>query len=131
MGTMEDTELLRAAMAVAAADGELRRSEMGVVEGLATRVGIGKASFDAMLEAAERDDSIADNILIHSKERARSALELLVALARIDGEISEQERGVLVRIAATIRLTENEFQSVYREGIKRADEIRKSRSQRS
>jgi tellurite resistance protein len=127
MGTMEDTELLRAAMAVAAADGELRRSEMGVVEGLATRVGIGKASFDAMLEAAEHDDSIADNILIHSKERARSALELLVALARIDGEISEQERGVLVRIAAGLRITEDEFQNVYKEGIKRADEIRKSR----
>lgn len=127
MGTMDDLELLKAAMAVALADGELRRSERGVIQGLATRVGIGSASFDAMLEAAKQDDSIADNILIRSKERARSALELLVAQARIDGDISDQERSVLVRIAASLEITGDDFQSAYTAGIQRADAVRKSR----
>ncbi len=131
MGTMEDIDLLKAALAVAVADGELRRSEMGVVEGLAMRLGVGRVSFEAMLEAAGQNDSIADNILIQSKERARTALELLVGQARIDGEISEQERGVLVRIAFSLGITGDEFQAIYQSGIKRADKIRKSREESS
>ena len=127
MGSMEDLELLKAALAVALADGEIRRSEKGVVQGLARRVGVGQPSLDAMIEAAEQDDSIADNILIGSKATARSALELLVAQARIDGEVSNEERGVLVRIATTLAITGDEFQAVYQAGIKRADKIRKSR----
>ena len=40
MTMMEDLELLKAAIALACTDGELRRSEMGVIEGLALRVGV-------------------------------------------------------------------------------------------
>lgn len=127
MGAIEDLELLKAALAVAMADGELRRSEKGVVEGLAERIGIGRVSFEAMLEAAEKDDSIADNILLRSKEKARSAFELLVAQARIDGEISDDERSLLVRIATSLGITGTDFETVYLAGVKRADRIRKSR----
>ncbi len=127
MGLMEELELLKAAIAVACADGELRRSEMGVVEGLAARVGVGKASFDAMVAAAEQDDSIADNILIRSKEQAHKAFELLVAQARIDGHISNEERNILVRIASSLGILGDEFQTIYEAGIQRADKIRKSR----
>jgi len=127
MRNIEELELLKAALAVAVADGEIRRSEMGVVEGLAMRLGVGRASLEAMLEAAQKDDSTADNILIRSKERARRALELLVAQARIDGEISAEERNVIVRIATSLNLTGGEFQSIYEAGIARADRLRESR----
>jgi tellurite resistance protein len=122
---MEDIELLKAALAVAVADQELKRSEMGVLEGLAKRVGLGSVSFEAMLEAAQTDESFADNILIQSRERARSALELLVGLARIDGLISEEERKVIVRIATSLGITGDEFEKAYLAGIRRADEIRR------
>ena len=127
MGMMEELELLKAALAVALADGEIRRSEKGVVEGLARRVGVGQVSYQAMVELVEQDDSIADNVLIRSQAKARSALELLVAQARIDGEISDEERGVLVRIATSLGITGDEFESVYRAGLERADNIRRSR----
>lgn len=127
MGSMEDLELLKAAMAVALADGELRRSEKGVIEGLALRIGVGRASLEAMLEVAAQDDSIADNILIQSREKARSALELLVAQARIDGQISDQERSLLVRLASTLGITGDDFDSAYQTGLRHADRIRKSR----
>jgi tellurite resistance protein len=122
---MEDIELLKAALAVAVADQQLRRSEMGVVEGLARRVGLGEVSFEAMLDAARTDESFADNILIQSREKARSALELLVGLARIDGVISEEERKVIVRIATAMGITGDEFEQAYLAGIHRADEIRR------
>lgn len=127
MSTMEEIELLKAALLLAVADGEVRRSERGVVEGLARRIGVGRASFEAMLEEAARDDSVADNLLIRSKEQAQTALQLLVAQARIDGEISEEERKLLVRIALALDITDDEFQTIYQAGIRRADEIRRSR----
>jgi tellurite resistance protein len=127
MSTMDDMELLKAAIAVAVADGDLRRSEMGVVKGLAARAGIGQVSFQAMLEMAEQDDAIADNVLFRSKDAARSALELLVAEARIDGDISDEERSILVRMATSLGITGDEFATLYASGIQRADKIRKSR----
>jgi len=127
MAAMEDLDLLKAAIAVALADGRLRRSEKGVIQGLAARIGVGSASYEAMLEAAEHDDSIADNILIRSKEKARTAFELLVAQARIDGDISDQERDLLVRVAAALSITGQDFETLYLSGMKRADELREVR----
>ena len=57
----------------------------------------------------------------------RTPLELLVGQARIDGEISDEERSVLVRIASSLGITGDDFQTVYQAGIQRADKIRKSR----
>lgn len=127
MNQTEQMDLLRAALAVAMADGILTRSEKGVVEGLAKRVGIGRVSLEAMLEAAEHDDSIADNIIIKDKATAHTAFELLVAQARIDGEISLSERELLVRIAQSLKISDVDFPVVYHAGIRRADELRKAR----
>lgn len=127
MASMQDLELLKAAIAVAVADGKVTRSEMGVLKGLALKCGVGQTSFDAMIEVAGTDKSLADNIVLRSDESARKALQLLVAQARIDGEISPQEREVLVTIAGSCGLTGPAFQEVYEAGIKQADRIRASR----
>ena len=124
---MDDLELLKAIMAVAAADGKLLRAEMGVARGLAERIGVGTVSFEAMLDTARQDKSFADNILIQSKAKARSALELLVGLARIDGLISDEERAVIVRVATSLGITGDEFERIYLAGIARADKLRRSR----
>lgn len=127
MATMEDLELLKAVLAVAFADGELRRSEMGIIRGLAEKVGIGRVSLDAMMAEAESNPAAPDNILIQNRDKARRALEMLVAQARLDGAIAEPERDVLVRIALSMNITGDEFQEIYTAGIKRADALRKSR----
>ena len=131
MKDIDQLELFKAALAVAVADGKLTRSEMGVLEGLAARGGVGRASFEAMLEAACGDDKFVDNIVIQSRDSARQALELLVAQARIDGMISAEEREVLVRIGSKLGLTGEEFQTIYQAGIARADQIRATRKERS
>jgi uncharacterized tellurite resistance protein B-like protein len=127
MATMEDLELLKAVLAVAVADGELRRSEIGIIQGLAEKVGIGRVSLDAMMAEAESNPDTADNILIRSRDKARQGLELLVAQARLDGVIDDRERKVLVRVALSMNITGDEFHEVYTAGIKRADTLRKSR----
>ncbi len=123
---IEDSELLKATIAVAVADGKLQRSEMGVIQGLADRVGIGEASYQAMVEAARTDESFVDNLFI-PKENAHQAIVLLVGEARIDGEISTEEREVITRIGISLGVSGDEFHAAYREGIKRADAIRASR----
>lgn len=127
MPTMEELDLLRAAVALALADGALGRAEKGVIQGLAARAGVGRTSFEAMVSAAEAGELVAQNFYIRPKERAERALELLVAQARIDGDVTEEERTVLVGIAASLGITGGDFQRVYEAGIKRADELRRSR----
>ncbi len=124
---MENAELLRAAIAMAVADGKVSRSEMGVVEGLAQRAGVGAVTIEAMFDAASRDETFGDNLLIRSKDRAVKAVELLVGLARIDGEISNEERELIVRIAGSLNVVGDEFRDAYEAGIKRADDLRKAR----
>ncbi len=128
MKDLERLELLKAAIALALADRNISKSEFGVVMGLAARVGVGQASLEAMLDRARRGDtSIADQIIMQSPESARTAFEILVAQARLDGQISEPERDILARIAARLNITGEEFKSIYQAGINRADKIRKPR----
>jgi len=124
---MENVELLRAAIAMAVADGKVSRSEMGVVEGLAQRAGVGAVTIEAMFDAAANDETFADNLLLQSKDRAVKAVELLVGLARIDGKVSSEERELIVRIAGSLNVVGDEFRDAYEAGIKRADDLRKAR----
>ena len=128
MKDLERLELLKAALAIASADGHMSKPELGVVLGLAARVGVGRASLEAMMDRIQRGDtSIADQIVMQSPESARTALELLVAQARIDGRITDPEREILVRIATRLNITGEEFKTIYQAGINRADKIRKPR----
>ncbi len=54
-------------------------------------------------------------------------MKLLVAEARIDREISEEERRVITRIATSLGITGNEFEQLYLAGIADADRTRRSR----
>ena len=80
------------------------------------------------MNAAGRDPHYADGILMGSEGSARTALELLVAEARIDGEISAEERDLLVRLATRLNIDGDAFEDTYSAGIARADRIRKSRT---
>ena len=127
MTDRERLELFKAALAVAVVDGDLTRAEMGVVMGLAARVGIGQASLKAMTEAARRDRHFADGVFLRSPDTALKAMELLVAEARIDSEISDEERELLVRLAGRLGIEGEAFQTAYRAGLARADQVRDSR----
>lgn len=125
MKPYEQAELLKAVLALAAADGKITRSERGVYEALARRIGVGTVSLNAMVERACREPSAREELFGVGMSDPEHALELLVATARIDGEISEEERELLVHIASALGIEIDRFADVYKSGIARADTLRK------
>jgi tellurite resistance protein len=123
----EELELLNAVLALAMIDGTLSRSEMGIIEGLAVRVGVGQVSLEAMIGRARREPDVHENLRMQSTKRARKAMALMVAQARIDGEISDQERELLVKIAQQLGIETDEFGQIYADGVAQADELRRRR----
>ncbi len=128
MSIHEDLELLNAVLALAMVDGKLTSSEMGVIEGLAARVGVGEVSLEAMIGRARREPDLHEGLRIECSTKARKAMALLVGQARIDGEISDAERELLVKISAQLGIDTDAFSRIYADGIARADEIRRRRS---
>jgi tellurite resistance protein len=127
MSHMEDVELLKAAMSLAIADGQVTRGEWGIIERLAARAGVGRVSLDAMLARAESDPTAKDELFTSVRAKGPRALKLLVATARLDGEISPEERELLVEIAGRLDITGAQFDEVYSAGIAAADAKREQK----
>lgn len=125
----EEMELLNAALALAMIDGRLSRSEMGVIQGLANRIGVGQISLEAMVTRARSDPNMHQDLKVKSEKRARKILSLLVAQARIDGVISDAERELLVKLAVQLGIDTDQFGNLYAEGVAHADEILERRRQ--
>jgi len=123
----EDLELLNAVLALALADGKLTRGEQGIIQGLAGRIGVGQVSLDAMVERAKTDPDMYKELSIADSRKARLAMSLLVAQARVDGEISDEERGMLVKIAMRLGIDTGEFGQIYETAIHKADDLRRRR----
>ena len=124
---LEQVELLQAVIVLAAADGMISSSERGMLTSLAARVGVGKASLDAMIERALNDNSVRDELFHRTRSEEERAMELLVAVARLDGEVTEEEREVLVHIMQVLNIPTERFADIYQRGVERADELRKAR----
>lgn len=124
----EQRELFQAVLAVAGADGTITRAERGLLEALAERVGVGRASLKAMIERATREPGFRAKRSIHKVNDPLKAIELLVAAARIDGEISEEERQLLVHIAAVWDIPNKEFVEAFKRGLATADRLRAERA---
>jgi tellurite resistance protein len=123
----EQLEILKAAIVVAVADGQIIASERGLLNAIAARAGVGKASLDAMIERARTDPNMRDELFRRSTSDPELTLELLVAAARLDGEIDQEERAVLVRLMDPLKIPVHRFSEIYQRGLQRADALRKAR----
>jgi len=123
-----DRELFRAVLAIAAADGRFKRSEKGVFENLAARVGVSSMDIWRMRTELRRDASAREGLLKSGVKDPEAAMKLLVATARIDGEVSPEEKQLLEVIAENLGLAGRQFARLYSEGILAADEIRKRKA---
>jgi tellurite resistance protein len=124
MDLAERQEVLRGVLAVALADGKIAASERGVIEGLARKVGVSLGSVENLMEQARAGLALESTMfrrLIRDPERA---MKLLVGTAAIDGNISEQERSVLVDLSFKVGLPRGRFGIVFEEGMTLAQQLR-------
>ncbi|MCP4592899.1 MAG: hypothetical protein GY842_19355 [bacterium] len=128
MSHREQRDLFEAVLAVAGADGRVTRSERGLLEALAERVGVGCVSLNAMIDRVLRDAEFKTRLSIKEVAEPLKAMELLVAAARIDGEISEEERELLVRISSVWNIPDDDFVAAFERGIAQADRLRAKRT---
>jgi tellurite resistance protein len=84
-------------------------------------------SLDAMIEKARREPAAKDELFQLTTSAPAHAFKLLVATARIDGEITDAERELLVVIASVLGITGDRFATLYREAIDQADQLRRNR----
>jgi tellurite resistance protein len=127
MPNKADLEVLKAVMAVAAADGNITRAERGVFKTLAGRLGIPQADLDRMIDDIQLDPTTVQKLFATRIADAEEAMKLLVATARIDGQIDDNERKLLVEISSRLGIAVNRFSQVYQAGIAAADAMRKRR----
>ena len=120
----QQMEILRGVLAVAVSDGKIARSEKGVYESLARKAGISNAWLEEMIESARRGESVKSSMFHRTLEDPVRAMTLLVATAAIDGEITEEERSVLVDISLKLRLPPGTFGQVFQKGLESAEKLR-------
>lgn len=123
----EQVELLKAAIVLAAADQVISPSERGLLTALAGRIGVGKVSLDAMIERALSDPAAREELFRRTMSDPEKAMELLVATARLDGEVADAEREVLAQIMQKLGISVERFADLYERGMQRADALRKAK----
>lgn len=127
MNPIQKVELLRAACCVAAADGEISDDEIRLLERLAAEVGVGKASFEAMMARALRDPDFCNTQFTIFNDHRADCMAALVEIAISNGIISAEEVSVLETLAKNLKVPSDVFSEVIQEAKKIAERPRESR----
>lgn len=109
---MEQVEILRAACCVAAADGDISDKEQASLEEMAGRLGVGAASLKAMIELALHDQKFRDSQLRMLHKDPRGAFATLYKIARLEHEVPDEEREMLVHFGRRLGLKSDEMNEV-------------------
>lgn len=123
----EQAEILRAAIVLAVTDGVITSSEKGLLEALARRLGVSTQTLRQMTERALLDSAVHDELFRVATADPEFTLELLVAAARIDGEIHERERATLLQMSEKLAIPAGQFEHIFTRGVARADAVRAQR----
>jgi uncharacterized membrane protein YebE (DUF533 family) len=127
----EQFEILKAVVAVAAADGTITRAERGLVTALAARIGIGRRSLEVLVERARQHQRMHEELGRYDVEAKSKAMELLVGAAAIDGHVADEERRQLAVVAAKLGIAPASFDAVWSRGLATAARLRERRGDAS
>lgn len=117
LDSTDSYELLKAVIALAAADGNVTNTELAVIKALARKAGVEGTSLDAMIERAALDAAVKQELFDRAVKKPERAMELLVAAANIDGHVSEEERNLLVDISCTLGVPARRFSEIFQSGM--------------
>ena len=76
---------------------------------LKERAGVGEASYQAMLDAAQHDPSYYERQFRFAAKDPAKTIELLFKLAKVDGDVSMEERAMIGHFAEKLELDESAF----------------------
>ncbi|MFW6059198.1 MAG: hypothetical protein ACODAQ_03400 [Phycisphaeraceae bacterium] len=108
-----EVEILRAACCIAALDNEVCEKEQAILEKLRDRLGVGRVSFQAMLDRARSDHNFYEEQFKIAQVDADHAIKTLTVLAMADHQITLNERVVLQHFAATLGMDQQRFDQIY------------------
>ena len=115
LSPIEEVEILRASCCVAGADGDCSESEFKVLRRLADNVGVGKASFDAMVERAVTDPNFYKQQFRILKSQPRLAMSTLLEVATADNQVDVEEARILRALAENLELPSEVFNELVQE----------------
>ncbi|MCH2162257.1 MAG: TerB family tellurite resistance protein [Phycisphaerales bacterium] len=118
---MEQVAVLRAACCIAAADGEITADERQLLENLAEKAGVGRASREAMIDQALTSPAFLESqfrVLVKDPERA---IKVLLIVASVDGSIGESESHLVETFSRRLSIEPEQVERLLRAGEEAAD----------
>ncbi|MEL7499684.1 MAG: hypothetical protein AAFN77_18920 [Planctomycetota bacterium] len=109
MTPMEKVDLLRAACCVAGIDGNTGDPEFAIINRLASEVGVGQASVQAMIERGVEDPTFHQEQFRVLKADPQQSMAVLLEVALADGKITDGETGVLRALSQKLNVPGNVF----------------------
>lgn len=111
MTPAEKVALLRAACCVAGIDKEISAPEEAVIRRLASDVGVGAASLQAMMDRATSDQEFYKE-QFNAFSNPQQTMAGLLEVAVVDGQVSDAEVGVLSELASRLDVDPSVFQEL-------------------
>ncbi len=109
---MKQVETLRAACCVAGLDREVDEKERQLLDKLADRVGVGRASLEAMIGRAERDQDFQKEQFEIVQSDPERTVKVLLMVAMADGEITDEEKQVIADMSARLGMDASRFEQL-------------------
>jgi len=120
---VEQVEILRAACCVAGVDGELSEREERVLRKLKENVGVGEASFKAMIDAGKNDPNYYQRLFNMLSTDPDRTIKSLFVIAASDGEVGDPELNVLRYFAEKLGMEGDRFEELLQLAREHAGEI--------
>jgi tellurite resistance protein len=122
-----EVEILRAACCVAGVDKQITPAEMAILVKLADRAGVGHASFNAMLDRARNDPTFYKDQFRLARADPTESVRVMVAIAGVDGEITQEERIIVAMLGETIGLAKEKVDEILEAGEVMARKIKEGK----
>ena len=124
---MARVEVLRAACCVAGADGTVDDDERKLIDDLAEKVGVGRASLDAMVLRAETEPDFYENQFRVLKIDPGATMSLMFEVASQNRKIDPNEMAMLQHFAKRLGMDEASFKEVFAATVKNLDTVSRRR----
>lgn len=105
-------EVLRAACCIAGIDGEITSNERELLKGLATGVGVGAASLQAMIDRAVKDPEFYKEQFGFIQADPEQALSTLLEVAAADGRLGNRESALFNWFGRKLGVTKERLDAI-------------------